>query len=113
MLMRERLLSYMGRQQRSTRFFQWQTPTIARDGDEAHITCISEKGGMVEKASDTDTSPALGAVKATRTIQRRLQFIARRNQLLVGEVAGRDYRATKREPPGLRINWTRRIGDPA
>src|SRR5207237_3407516 len=40
MLVRERLLTHMCRQQCCTCFRKRQAPTIARHGDETHITCI-------------------------------------------------------------------------
>src|SRR5438067_13693009 len=113
MLIRERLLADMCRQQGCARFLQRQAPAVARHGDETHVARILVEGNLVEQASNTDTSPALSTVEPTGTIQRRLQGIARRSQLVVGEVAGRSDGATKREPPGLRIQRTRRICYPA
>ena len=57
--------------------------------------------------------PVLGAVKTTSTIQRRLQLSPAEKKLVVGEVAGCVDGTAKREPPRLRINLTRLIGDPA
>src|SRR6266568_8825013 len=113
MLIRKRLLVDMCGQQRRARFPQRQAPAIARYGDETHVARILMKGNLVEQASNTDTSPALGAIEPTGTIQRCLQGITRRSQFVVGEVAGRSDGAAKREPPGLRIQGTRLIGNPA
>src|SRR5258708_14039425 len=112
MLMRERLLVEMGRQQGRACFLQRQAPAVARDGDETYIARIGVEGDPVEQVSDMDAVPALGAVKASRTIQRCLQFITRRNKLVIGEVARRGDGTAKREPPGMHINRARLIGDP-
>src|SRR5215469_7832014 len=103
----------MGCQQRRTCFRQWQAPAVARDGDETHVARTGMECGLVEQALDTDAAPALGAVEAAGTIKCRLQFITRRDKLGVGEVAGRGDGAAKGEPPGLHVQWTRLIGDPA
>src|SRR5260370_8984219 len=113
MLIRKRLLAGMGCQQRRPCFLQRQAPAVARHRDETHITRTGVERDLVEQAPDTDAPPALRAVKATRTIQRRLQFITRRNKLVVGEVARHGDSAAKREPPGLHIQRARLVGDPA
>src|ERR1700694_4609455 len=69
-------------------------------------------GDIIKQATDTDASPALGSVETASAVQRCLQFIFCRYKLLVGEVAGRAHSAAKREPPRLRVHWTRRISDP-
>src|SRR5437588_9509259 len=65
MLIRERLLPHVCRQQSLTRFLQWQAPSVACHRDETHVARILVKGNLVEQASNTDTSPALGAIKPT------------------------------------------------
>ena len=69
MLMGKRLLVKMGRQQGCACFLQRQAPAVARDGDETHIARICVEGDPVKQVSDMDAVPALGAVKASRTIQ--------------------------------------------
>src|SRR6266568_703564 len=103
MLIRKSFLADMSRQQCSACFVQRQAPAVARHGDETHITCIRVKSSLVEQTSNSDAPPALRAVKATRTIQRCLQDITRRHQLVIGEVAGCGDSAAKREPPVLHI----------
>src|SRR5205085_9470313 len=69
MLIRKRLLADMCRQQRSACFHQRQAPAITCYRDETHIARLRGEAGIVEEASDTNTSPVLGAVEATGTIQ--------------------------------------------
>ena len=70
------------------------------------------ESGTVEKVTDTDAPPVLSTKETSRTIQCCLFLILSRHQLVIGEIAGRSDGTAKREPPGLGINWTRRIGDP-
>src|SRR5881396_1299865 len=102
----------MGCQQSISCFLYWQTPPVARHRNEAHIACFPVKDNLIEQTSNTCTSPALGTVEPTGTIQRRLQFITRRNKFLVEELARCCDSAIKREPPRLYINRTRLISDP-
>ena len=71
MLMRERLLVQVGRQQRCARFLQRQAPAIARHRDETHRVCIRVDGGLVEQMPDPDALSVLGTVKAS-PVQSRL-----------------------------------------
>src|SRR5437588_12408451 len=112
MLVREWLLVNMSCQQHCACFLQRQAPAVARHRDETHIACIRMEGGLLEQAPGTDAAPELGTVKAARTIECGFQCIMRRSQLLVGEFLGYGDDPAKREPPPLRINWTRSTGDP-
>ena len=113
MIMREQILVNMCRQQCPTCFRKRQAPTVARYRDETDIARICVEDSLVEQAPDTYTPPTLGTIKATCTIQRRLQCVTHSNELVIGEVAGHGNGATKREPPGLNIDRMWLVGDPA
>src|SRR5437763_13098988 len=112
MIMREQILVNMCRQQCPTCFRKRQAPTVARYRDETDIARICVEDSLVEQATDTYTPPTLGTIKATGTIQRRLQCVTHSNELVIGEVAGLSDGTDERKPPCRSINWTRRISDP-
>src|SRR5581483_5104213 len=95
-------------QQGRARFRQRQAPTIAGNGDETDIARICMRTDLIEQAANADTAPALGAVKATRTIERCLQFITRCYQFVIGEVARIGDSTAGGEPPALRVKRARR-----